>query len=86
MDSLVVFWKSAGAVDGVEHADFVWEAGTILAARCHHEREPDQRLLQFSRLSWVSVGLQVAVTTSTSPKLHVAHEWGLPSCKKSWDG
>ena len=37
MDSLMVFWKSAGTAAGVEHAEFVWEAGTVLAAHCHHE-------------------------------------------------
>ena len=35
--SLTVFWKSAGAADDVEHAEFVWEVGTVLVARCQHE-------------------------------------------------
>ena len=29
--------KSAVAAGGVEHAEFVREAGTVLAAHCHHE-------------------------------------------------
>ena len=29
--------KSAVAADGVEHAEFLREAGTVLAAHCHHE-------------------------------------------------
>ena len=37
VDSLTVFWKSAGTADDVEHAEFVWEVGTVLAARCQHE-------------------------------------------------
>ena len=27
----MVFWKSVVAVDVVEHAEFVWEAGSVLA-------------------------------------------------------
>ena len=58
----MVLWKSAGAA-----AEFVWEAGTVLAQHCHHEWEPDRRLLQFSRLPWgLSLGLQVAMTTCTT--------------------
>ena len=33
VDSLTVFWKSAGAADDVEHAEFVWKVGTVLVAR-----------------------------------------------------
>ena len=33
----MVFWRSAVAADDVEHAEFLWEAGTVLAAHCHHE-------------------------------------------------
>ena len=36
VDSLTVFWKSAGAADDGEHAEFVWEGGAVLAARCQH--------------------------------------------------
>ena len=36
-DSLTVFWKSAGAVGDVQHAELVWEVGTVLAVHCHHE-------------------------------------------------
>ena len=35
VDSLTVFWKSAAG--DVEHAEFVWDGGTVLAARCQHE-------------------------------------------------
>ena len=37
VDSLTVFLKSAGAAHEVEHAESVWDVGTILAARCQHE-------------------------------------------------
>ena len=37
MDSLMVFWTLAVASDGVEHAEFVWDAGTLLAVHCRHE-------------------------------------------------
>ena len=37
VESLMVCWRSAEAADDVEHADFLWEVGTVLAAHCHHE-------------------------------------------------
>ena len=44
MESLKVFWRSAGAADDVEQAEFVWHVGAVLAVHCHQEWEPDQRL------------------------------------------
>ena len=37
VDSLTVVWRSAGAADDVEHAEFVWEVGAVLAARCQRD-------------------------------------------------
>ena len=37
VDSLTVFWRSAGAAGDVERAEVVSEVGTVLAARCQHE-------------------------------------------------
>ena len=37
VDFHTVFWRSAGAADDVEHAEFVWEVGAVLAARCQRE-------------------------------------------------
>ena len=69
----MVFWKSAGAADGVEHAEFLWEAGTALAVHCTMS-ENQINACPLLVLSWVSVGLQVAMTTCASAKLQVAHE------------
>ena len=33
----ILSWRSAEAADGVEHEEFVREAGTVLAVHCHHE-------------------------------------------------
>ena len=37
VDSLTVFWNSAGAADDVQHVEFVSEVGTVLPARCQQE-------------------------------------------------
>ena len=37
VDFLMVFWRSAVPADGVEHTEFVWEIGAVLAVHCHHE-------------------------------------------------
>ena len=46
----MVLWSSAVAADDGEHAEFLWEVGTVLSAHCHHEGGPSQVFLQFSRL------------------------------------
>ena len=69
----MVFWKSSGAADGVEHAEFVWEAGTVLEVHFFMSENLNNGY-PILVLSWVSIGLQVAMITCTNPKLTVAHE------------
>ena len=44
------YYGAAVAADDVEHAQFLWEAGKVLAAHSYNERGPNQVYLQFSRL------------------------------------
>ena len=37
VESLKVFWRSTGAADDVEQAEFAWQVGSVIAAHCHHE-------------------------------------------------
>ena len=48
---------------------------TALSHRqCRSHEKKKKNVCPFLVLSWVSVGLQVAMTTGTNPKLRVAHE------------
>ena len=69
----MAFWRSAEAADGVEHAEFVWKLVQFLRYIVIMSENQIHACPILVR-SWVSVGLQVAMTTCTNPKLQVAQE------------
>ena len=65
--------EQLGPVMMVEQAEFAWQVATVLAYIAIMS-ENLTNVCPILVLSWVSVVLQVAMTTGTNPKLRVAHE------------
>ena len=58
VDSLTVFWRSAGAADDVEHAEVVWEVDTVLAWPARMRTRPTFAQFSCSRefFDWIAGG------------------------------